>query len=232
MDWYKRDPAAFIVGTASMETEAVGAYQLLLDHQWDLRRLPKEPGKLARLARLAPRRFRKHWQESIGAKFKQDADGYYNQRLEDERLRAGEIAEKKRLAGRLGGLANAQADATADAQANGKQKGKQTRGTRDLVISLSSYLDSEKDAAGRVLALLNEKTGRRYPLLAPGGDITANVREIIARLRDGWSEEQLRAVVIRRWRRWGSDPKMSDYLQPSTLFRKSNFERYVAEVGE
>lgn len=92
--------------------------------------------------------------------------------------------------------------------------------------------EAELASAKNVLHVLNGKTGRRFRMHNPAGALTANVELIIERLRDGWLEDYLRAVVVHRWRAWGDKPEMRDNLQPSTLFRKSNFERYVADVPE
>lgn len=81
------------------------------------------------------------------------------------------------------------------------------------------------DAARRVLSFLNEKAGRKYPEAKP------NVALITGRLKEGYSEEQLRMVVVRKVREWGGDEKMHRYLRPSTLFRPSNLANYVGELG-
>ena len=37
-------------------------------------------------------------------------------------------------------------------------------------------------------------------------------------------------VINRKVAKWGKDPKMSEFLRPETLFRRSNFESYLGEV--
>jgi uncharacterized phage protein (TIGR02220 family) len=49
------------------------------------------------------------------------------------------------------------------------------------------------------------------------------------RLREGYTESDCRAVIARKVRDWLHDDKMSRYLTPETLFRRSNFERYIGE---
>jgi len=46
-------PADFLVGTLGMTTEEIGAYILLLCHQWDQGHIPSDPEKCARLARCS-----------------------------------------------------------------------------------------------------------------------------------------------------------------------------------
>jgi len=37
-------------------------------------------------------------------------------------------------------------------------------------------------------------------------------------------------IINIKMAKWGKDPKMMEFLRPSTLFRKSNFESYLGEV--
>lgn len=67
-----------------------------------------------------------------------------------------------------------------------------------------------------VLSYLNLKTGKRY----------RNNKEILARLRDGYTEEQLKGIVDVKV----CDPyfmENSQYLNPVTLFRKSHIDNYI-----
>lgn len=99
--------------------------------------------------------------------------------------------------------------------------------------SLNPYsLNPEKDivgmnpngAASEVLNFLNEKTGRAYE------PVKANLQLIQARLREGASVADLRAVIAMKCREWKGDPKMEKFLRPLTLFRASNFAQYKGEL--
>jgi uncharacterized phage protein (TIGR02220 family) len=83
----------------------------------------------------------------------------------------------------------------------------------------------QKPDALRVLSFLNEKTGRNYE------PVDANVKPIAARLREGASVDDLRAVVAKKCREWAGDPKMDIYLRPKTLFNATNFANYKGELG-
>lgn len=54
--------------------------------------------------------------------------------------------------------------------------------------------------------------------------------ELRARLADGFTLDDLLSVVKFKTSTWKDDEKMRQYLTPVTLFRKSNFERYLEEV--
>lgn len=82
-----------------------------------------------------------------------------------------------------------------------------------------------KKKALEVLIFLNEKTGRNYE------PVEANLKPLMARLREGASVDDLRAVVAKKCREWGGDPKMDIYLRPKTLFTATNFANYKGELA-
>ena len=79
--------------------------------------------------------------------------------------------------------------------------------------------------AVEVLDFLNAKTGRGYK------PVPANVDMIVARLKDGATVEDLRAVVAKKCREWSADEKMAEYLRPATLFNRTKFAQYEGELG-
>ena len=76
-----------------------------------------------------------------------------------------------------------------------------------------------------VLAYLNEKSGRHYEA------VDANTKLIVARMGEGASVEQLKAVIDAKVTEWLHDPKMNKYLRPSTLFGAEKFAQYVGQLG-
>ena len=81
-----------------------------------------------------------------------------------------------------------------------------------------------------IIAHLNDKTGRHYRTRSPDGRPTSMAEFVMARLRQGYTPEDAVAVIDVKCKHWLHDERMSRYLTPETLFRKSNFERYLAEV--
>jgi uncharacterized phage protein (TIGR02220 family) len=81
------------------------------------------------------------------------------------------------------------------------------------------------EEARAVLAFLNDKAGKRFP------PTESNVGIIVARRREGFTVEQLRAVIAIKVRAWGNDPEMREFLRPATLFGRSKFSQYVGELG-
>lgn len=75
-----------------------------------------------------------------------------------------------------------------------------------------------------ILSWLNKKTGKHFR------PKPVNLELIEARLRDGITPAQLRAIVTRKAREWIGDPKTHAWLRPATLFGKTKCEQYLGEL--
>lgn len=72
---------------------------------------------------------------------------------------------------------------------------------------------------------LNKKTGRNYR------PVESNLKLVRGRLREGFTLEDLKAVVDRKVAQWSDKPKMAEYLRPATLFNAEKFNQYIAEAS-
>jgi uncharacterized phage protein (TIGR02220 family) len=81
------------------------------------------------------------------------------------------------------------------------------------------------DSVSEVLAYLNVKANRSFQA------VPANTKLIAARIREGATVEQMKAVVDAKVRDWAHDPKMCEYLRPATLFNAEKFGQYVGSLG-
>ena len=81
-----------------------------------------------------------------------------------------------------------------------------------------------RESAAQVIAFLNEKAGRNFD----GNG--ANAQHVIARLKDGETVDDMRAVVAKKCREWKGDPKMDAYLRPETLFNRTKYASYKGEL--
>lgn len=79
--------------------------------------------------------------------------------------------------------------------------------------------------AEEVLSYLNEKTGKKFQA------VNGSLKFIEARLCDGATVEQCRAVIDLKCLSWLKDTKMKDYLRPQTLFNAEKFAAYIGEIG-
>ncbi|WP_454740770.1 conserved phage C-terminal domain-containing protein [Citrobacter freundii] len=77
------------------------------------------------------------------------------------------------------------------------------------------------DQAIWVLTHLNQTTGSRFQVCK------TSLEHIRARLREGFTPEEMVMVIDYSKEKWGADIKMAEYLRPTTLFIPSNFPGYL-----
>lgn len=78
-----------------------------------------------------------------------------------------------------------------------------------------------------VLKHLNAGTGNAYRWQSPNGKPTAHEIAVRAILRKGYTVEDCLAVIDKQISEWSKDDHMAKFLTPGTLFRPSNFEKYL-----
>ena len=81
------------------------------------------------------------------------------------------------------------------------------------------------DVSERIVSDLNERTGSsaRYK----GKGIRTMIQSL---LNDGWTEADFFEVHRKKAREWKGDQKMERYLVFGTLYRPSNFEKYLGQL--
>ncbi|MEF3312572.1 conserved phage C-terminal domain-containing protein [Paenibacillus sp. GYB004] len=80
----------------------------------------------------------------------------------------------------------------------------------------------EKNIYVEIIDYLNEKTGKRY---SPASQ--SNRSLINGRVSEGRTLDDFIQVIDTKCSHWLEDPKMVEYLRPDTLFRPSNFDKYL-----
>ena len=91
-------------------------------------------------------------------------------------------------------------------------------------LSVSVSVSSLSLKVKEIISYLNTKANRRYR------DDSASIKDIIIpRLKEGRTVEEFKKIIDIKVAKWGGDPKMDDFLRPSTLFRKSHFDEYLNE---
>ena len=78
----------------------------------------------------------------------------------------------------------------------------------------------------KIIGHLNQKTDKQFKM-----DSKGTQRHIKARWNEGFTLPDFIKVIDKKSAKWGSDPKMADYLRPETLFG-TKFEGYLNESGE
>lgn len=79
--------------------------------------------------------------------------------------------------------------------------------------------------AKKAIDYLNFKTNSRFQ------KIPTNLDLVKARLSEGFTWDDVKAVIDRQVLMWADDPKMSEYLRPSTLFNKTKFAQYAGKTN-
>ena len=93
----------FLSATHYWKTEWIGAYVLLLLHQFQRGKLPKDRRNLEMISRLTAEQFDDFW-ESAQEKFEFDDEGHLvNRRMDEERKKSISLRQQRIDAGRLGG---------------------------------------------------------------------------------------------------------------------------------
>lgn len=83
--------------------------------------------------------------------------------------------------------------------------------------------DMSADDIKAIVEYLNDKIGAHYK---PNGK---KIKELIkARMNEGYTVEDFKTVIDKKFKSWGNNPKMSLYLRPSTLFG-TRFGEYLNE---
>jgi uncharacterized phage protein (TIGR02220 family) len=91
--------------------------------------------------------------------------------------------------------------------------------------NIYSPLPKKEDAIlNQVVDYLNQKAGKNFKASSK-----ATQKHITARINEGYSLEDFKAVIDTKVKQWRDDPKMNMYLRPETLFA-GHFEGYLNEA--
>lgn len=108
-------------------------------------------------------------------------------------------------------------------------KGREGNGEPELSLGAARSGPNGKhhyrQEAVTVIEFLNAKADRRFETKGSSLDF------VIARLKDGETVEDLRAVIAMKCRQWKGDPKCAEWLRPETLFNKTKFASYKGQLG-
>ena len=117
-----------------------------------------------------------------------------------------------------------------------KSSDKSSERTSDVAVSDIDKEDKEKDSNiyvpyKEIITYLNEKTGKKLRW-----DVKSNQKEIKARFNEGYTLDDFKTVIDKKYHEWGRKPTKEElqrgvndmriYLRPKTLFG-SNFDVYL-----
>lgn len=81
--------------------------------------------------------------------------------------------------------------------------------------------DKSSTVVSEIIDYLNQKTGKHFRK-----SIANTTRAINARIKDGFTIDDFKAVIDKKVIEWGKDERMKQYLRPQTLFG-TKFESYL-----
>jgi uncharacterized phage protein (TIGR02220 family) len=152
---------------------------------------------------------------------------FYKSRSDKAKHAAALRWQSERSADAMHGQSERYANHNHNHNHNHQEKRKALSGKPDVVsLKPEREIKVTTSDAIEVLQFLNEKTGKSFK------PVPANLRLIAARLNEGNTVEDLRCVIANRIMHWSSDPKMSVYLRPKTLFDATNFASYRGEISD
>jgi uncharacterized phage protein (TIGR02220 family) len=191
-----------------LSTACVGAYIFLLCEAWTRPNcsLPASPRALMKLGRWTGTEEEFAPLLTCFVPLKGDRTRVVNPRLKREWDRANDLMQTFSTSGRQGAE---------------KRWAEKPKRAATVDTNGRDYVTESKE----ILSFLNLKTSKHFR------EVDANLGQIQARLKSGVDVQTCKTLIARKVRDWTPKPDMVQYLRPETLFNKTKFEGYLAEVS-
>lgn len=138
------------------------------------------------------------------SKFQVDESGlYFNERMEEESIKRKNFTESRKHNGSKGG------------------RPKKHKTTRKPSAKPSENLTENENEIEDIIEYLNKNTNKNFKTTTEKTKTTIN-----ARLKEGFTLDDFKAVIDIKVKHWLNDSKFSEYLRPETLFG-TKFESYL-----
>lgn len=233
MNYFEKHIGDYIRDTVSLTMLEDGAYNRLMDQCYQTERpLPLDRKMVYRLARATSAAEKKAVDFVLDTFFQESKEGFVQKRIQAEIERYQEKQRKAKASAearwnKSKGNANAyETHAASDMRTHSEGNAHQTPDTKHQKEENTMSGKPDDAAAREVLDYLNEQTGNGYR------PVDTNLKLIRAKLDSGATVDDCKAVIDAKVGQWGSDPKMAEYLRPTTLFRASNFEQYLGQLAQ
>ncbi len=93
-----------------------------------------------------------------------------------------------------------------------------------MLEAINIQKKTKKQQAEEIISFLNHKAGRCYR------PTKVNTDFIVARLNEGYTQQECNAVIAMKCREWKHDEVWKKYLRPATLFNCEKFNQYAGEL--
>lgn len=97
--------------------------------------------------------------------------------------------------------------------------------SEDEVPVIAMHVDHTLESVKLVIDYLNNKLGTKYKY-----SNTRTKAYVKQRISEGFRIEDFYVVINTKYDEWISNPEFAKYLNPETLFRPSNFEKYLNQA--
>lgn len=230
MNHYPHHIGDYIKSTVHLRNEEDLTYWRLICHYYDTERpIGKETQTVSKRLRLDNQTVLRILQEFF---FEQE-DGWHNKRCDEEISWYQQKCARNREVGKLGGRPKKTQMVSRKKRLETVSNPNQNQNQNQELTTLSGKPDAPKlngngklhAEAVEILGILNATAGRNYR------PCKANLEMIEARLRDGATPDEMRAVIGKKCEQWLADEKMAEYLRPATLFNRTKFAQYQGELG-
>lgn len=164
--------------------------------------------------------------------FTKTKDGWKNKDLDKTISEYQKRAERNKLNGKSGGRPKNKDLEKPTGFPDGKQVDTESNPDRNLnhkPLTTNQELETNKEIslsdnsdAITVLTYFNEVCSSKYK-----SSTKSHIENINARLSEGHSVEDCKAVIDFKFNEWGSDQRMAGYLRPQTIFSTGKFQGYL-----
>lgn len=109
-------------------------------------------------------------------------------------------------------------------QDNKEQPAYREPNNKDNKTGKNKQVDTNNKYIKEIICYLNDKLNTNYKASA------GKTRDLIkTRMKEGFTVEDFKTVIDKKWLEWGDDPKWSYWLRPITLF-SNKFESYLNQI--
>ena len=85
--------------------------------------------------------------------------------------------------------------------------------------------DKDKELVKEIIRFFNKTCGTNYK------EDSKTIQEPIgARLKDGYTLENCKSVIVKKYNEWKNDKEKAQYITPNTLFRPTKFPKYLNQI--
>jgi uncharacterized phage protein (TIGR02220 family) len=231
VNYYPHHIGDYLRDTAHLTACEDGTYRRMLDVYYASEKpLPLETHWVCKLVRARTNEELEAVSEILRQYFTKCVDGWRNKRADDE-IRKNKIRIKAaKTNGKRGGRPKNPAGSQKKPSGLAKPKelhnpNESSQNQNQNQINKSNVglkPDCIREDSGAVLAYLNQQAGRDFKA------INGNLGFIGARLKEGATVEDCKAVIDRKCREWKGG-EMDKYLRPATLFNATKFAQYQGE---